>query len=333
MNGEIHRVEIHPEAARRVVLGIGIAVAMLVGGCATLAIWSAPAKTPSAERTPLARRADDLFWRTLHSGEYEKIPEALTALQAAYLENPNDAITAAHIGWMHVWRLAERARLDPVPPTITDHAVLSRRYFEEAVRLYPHEARYLGFYGAMLLAEGTIHKDEKLTRKGYFTLLKSVKAYPEFNYFTAGYSMSSRPYDSERFREGLEYLWLNLDACVGEKVDRQNPDYRKYMHVETKDGPKRVCWNSWIAPHNFEGFFLNFGDMLVKAGQTHVAVRMYANVKLTPDYATWKYQDVLEDRMRHAAGYVDLFRQDKPAPGAPRIMSQSHFSCMACHQR
>jgi len=25
--------------------------------------------------------------------------------------------------------------------------------------------------------------------------------------------------------------------------------------------------HAWIAPHNFEGFFLNFGDMLVKAGQ------------------------------------------------------------------
>ena len=318
---------------RRRGLGAGIAVAMLAGGCATLAIWSAPEKAPSAERTPAAQRADGLFWRTLHDGEYEKIPAALTALTAAYLENPNDAVTAAHIGWMHVWRLAERARLDPVPPSITDHAVLSRRYFEEAVRLNPTEARYLGFYGSMLLAEGAIHKDEKLVRKGYFTLLESVKAFPEFNYFTAGYSMSGRPYDSERFREGLEYEWLNLNVCVGEKVDRRNPDYRKYLPLETKEGPKRVCWNSWIAPHNFEGFFLNFGDMLVKAGQPDVAVRMYANAKLTPDYATWKYQEVLQDRMRNAARYVEPFRQERPEPGAPRIMSQSRFNCMACHQR
>jgi len=59
---------------------------------------------------------------------------------------------------------------------------------------------------------------------------------------------------------------------------------------------KRVCWNSWIAPHNFEGFFLNLGDMLVKAGDWQTAQKIYANAKLPKEYATWKYQAVLEER-------------------------------------
>jgi hypothetical protein len=314
-------------------LSIIIVLAVLGGGCAELAIRSAPEKTRSTDRTASARRADDLFWRTLHGGAYERIPEALTALQAAYLENPDDAVTAAHVGWMHIWRLAERTRLDPVPPGITDHAVLGRRYFEEAVRLDPRDARYLGFYASLLMNEGAIHKDEQLTRKGYFTMLRAVEAFPEFNYFTAGYTMASRPHDSKRFAEALEYQWRNLDVCVGEKVDRKNPDYAKYMRLEVKEGPKRVCWNSWIAPHNFEGFFLNFGDMLVKAGQPELAVRMYANARLTPDHATWKYRDVLEDRMRNAAGYVPAFRQRNPPPGAPRLMTDSRFTCTGCHER
>jgi hypothetical protein len=317
---------------RRALIGIGVAAALLAGGCARLAVWSAPAKAPSGERTDGARRADDLFWRTLHDGDYDKTPAALTALQAAYLENPRDAVTAAHIGWVHIWRLSERARLDSVPPGITDEAVLSRRYFEEAVRLDPGDARYQGFYAATLLAEAEIHQDEKLRRQGYFTLLDAVAAFPEFNDFTAGYVMSSRPYDSERFKEGLEDQWRNVDVCVGETVDRRHPDYARYMRLETKEGPKRVCWNSWIAPHNFEGFFLNFGDMLVKAGEPELATTMYANARLTPDYAQWKYRDVLEDRVRNAAAYVAAFRQEKPAPGAPRIMGQSRFACMACHQ-
>src|SRR5207253_1589278 len=103
-------------------------------------------KAPSAQRTALAQRVDGLFWQTLHGGAYEQIPAALTALKAAYLEDPHDAVTAAHIGWMHIWRLAERARLDAVAPGITDDAVLARKYFEEAVRLNPAEARYRGFY-------------------------------------------------------------------------------------------------------------------------------------------------------------------------------------------
>jgi hypothetical protein len=100
----------------RALVSMALAVGMLAGGCATLAVWSAPEKAPSPERTALAVRVDGLFWQTLHGGEYQKIPEALTALKAAYLENPNDAVTAAHVGWMHVWRLAERARLASGPP-------------------------------------------------------------------------------------------------------------------------------------------------------------------------------------------------------------------------
>ena len=89
---------------------------------------------------------------------------------------------------MHIWRLGERARHQPVRPEITDDAVLARKYFEEAVRLDPKEARYLGFYASLLMAEGTIHKDEKMVRRGYFTMKDAVAAWPEFNLFTAGYT-------------------------------------------------------------------------------------------------------------------------------------------------
>lgn len=273
------------------------------------------------------------FWQTLNGGEYENIPAALTALTAAYLEDPNDAVTAARIGWLHIWRLAERARLAFIPPGITDEAVLARKYFEEAVRLHPSEARYRGFYASLLMTEGTIHKDEKLRRQGYYTMRDAVAAWPEFNYFTAGYSFSAQPHDSERFREGLEYQWLNLDVCAGEKVDRNRPDFSRFMRLETKEGPKRVCWNSGIAPHNVEGFFLNFGDMLVKAGDPDRAVMKYRNAQPAPDYATWPYKGVLEDRLRNASRYAETFRATKPAAGAPTIMVSSRFACTGCHQR
>jgi len=266
-----------------------LVVLALAVGCGTLAVWSAPEKRASAARTAEALRADELFWRTLHGGGYEQIPRTLTALKAAYLANPSDAVTAAHIGWMHIWRLAERSRLGSAAgPDITDDATLARRYFEEAVRLDPADARYLGFYASLLMTEGTIHRDEKLVRRGYYTMRDAVAAWPEFNYFTSGYSVSAQPHDSSRFREGLEAQWLNLDVCVGESVDRANPNYARYMRLETREGAKRVCWNSWIAPHNLEGFFLNLGDMLVKAGEPERAVTMYSNATLTPDYAHWR---------------------------------------------
>jgi hypothetical protein len=169
--------------------------------------------------------------------------------------------------------MSERARLNSIPAASTDDAVMVRKYFTEAVTLDPSDARYLGFLAASILAEGGIHKDEKLTHEGYFMLRDSIQAWPEFNLFTAGYVMSQQPADSPRFREGLEWEWRNLDVCAQEKIDRANPDYSKYMSSETKEGQKRVCWNSWIAPHNFEGFFLNMGDMLVKSGNWQSAQR------------------------------------------------------------
>jgi len=220
-----------------------------------------------------------------------------------------------------------------VPPAITEHAVLPRRFFEEAVKLHPGEARYLGFLASAMMAEGAIHRDEKLMRQGYFRMLESVKAWPEFNLFTAGYVMSRRPVDSEHFKQALENQWKALDACVGERVDRKTIGYEKYMRLETKEGAKRVCWNSWIAPHNFEGFFLNMGDMLVKSGDWQLGQKAYAAAKLTPDYESWKYREVLEERIRDAEANVRVFSSSEGPKDrrAARMMANSEFACTGCH--
>ena len=297
-----------------------------------IAVQLAPKKQAAKTRSEAALKADELFWQTFHNGEYEKIPNALEVLTAAYVQTPNDAVTAAHIAWLHTWRISENARKDSVPATITDDMMLARRYFQEAVKLDPSEARYLGFLAANTLAEGNLHKDEQLTREGHFILLESIKAWPEFNLFTGGYVMSRLPADSPRFREGLEWQWRTLDECIEGKIDRANPDYSRYMSKETKEGRKRPCWNSWIAPHNLEGFFLNMGDMLVKAGDWQTAQKIYANAKLSKEYASWKYQTVLDDRIKQAQGNVALFNAPNETAKV-RIMVNSEFSCMACHQQ
>jgi uncharacterized protein YceK len=309
------------------------AVTVLVG-CSFVAIHAAPQKTASSTRTEAAQKADTLFWSTLHSGRYDEIGQALDALTSAYLANPADAVTAAHIGWMHMWRLSESTRLERVPATITDDAVLARKYFQEANRLDPAEARYLGFLAGSTMAEGNIHKDDRLIRRGYFTLLDSIEAWPEFNLFTAGYVMSRQPPDSPRFQQALEWQWQTLDLCVGEKVDRRNLDYARYMALATTNGPKRVCWNSWIAPHNFEGFFLNMGDMLVKAGDLQTARTVYAAARLSETYAQWKYRDVLELRIRNAEANVKHFNANDATSDKihQRIMISTPFACMGCHQ-
>jgi tetratricopeptide (TPR) repeat protein len=317
--------------------GVAVILTVVMIGVAGCALWervavmAAPKKEAAASRSEAASKADELFWNTFHKGEYDKIQDALEVLTAAYLRTPNDAKTAAHIAWLHNWRIAERARMDSAPATITDDTILARRYFQEAVKLDPSDARYLGFLAGHTLAEGALHKDERLSREGYFMMLDAIKAWPEFNWFTGGYVMSRLPADSPRFREGLEWQWQTLDKCIEGPLDRTNPDYSRYMGKETTEGRKRVCWNSWIAPHNFEGFFLNMGDMLVKSGDWQTAQQIYANARLSRTYAAWKYQSVLEDRIHRAQANVALLNAESGTPKV-RMMINSEFSCMACHQ-
>lgn len=307
-------------------------------GCAYIAIQSAPKKVASTTRKPLSNHADELFWRTLHEGNYDGIPEVLFKLKAAYVEDPNDWQIAAHIAWTHLWRLAERRRFAKISPEIIDDATLSLKYFEEAHRLNPSDTRLLGFIASLKMAVGAIDNNERLTREGYFEGLTSIKKWPEFNHFTVGYVMTDMPHDRDRFKESLLWTWNNADACLNTKLDRNNPSFAPYMSLEESQKEirkKSVCWNSTIAPHNFEGFFLNFGDLLVKSGDVKTAKIIYENAKLSKSYDTWAYKPVLEERLKNLEQNIIAFRvETKPNEKAQKpIMFRSEFSCVACHQQ
>src|SRR4051794_13166090 len=119
----------------------GVIIVAAQSNYGRIAVLLAPAKIAASTRTANAIAADTVFWQTLHGGVYEQLPNAIEALTRAYVETPQDAITAAHLGWLHLWRVSEAARLDSMPATITDDIVLARKYFEEAVALDPSDAR------------------------------------------------------------------------------------------------------------------------------------------------------------------------------------------------
>jgi hypothetical protein len=315
---------------------VAVAVLLLVGGVIgssaiyrQVGLWSAPAKHEVATRSPAAIAADSVFWHTFHGAQYDSIQPAIEALTQAYLATPNDAMTAAHLGWLHIWRISEHSRLERTPASITEDMALARRFFEEAVKLDPSDARLLGFLASARMGEGSIEGDEQLSRLGYFTMLDAIKAWPAFNYFTGGYVMSGQPADSKQFHEALDWQWLNLDACTKAHVNRATGDLSDLMSNVTD---RRACLNTWIAPHNGEGFFLNMGDMLVKSGDWKLAQKVYANAKLLPEYPTWKFAPVLEERIRNAEANVARFKGKDPDPRTG-LMNSSAFSCMGCHQQ
>jgi hypothetical protein len=251
---------------------------------------------------------------------------------AAYLESPNDPELASRLGFIHLWKITERARVKPVSPLVTNEVILSKKYFSDALQLDPNNAIYKGFYGDARLIEGHIFKDQQEEVRGYFVLKDAIHKWPEFNYFTAGYVMSTLDKDSKQFKEGLEGQWKTLDLCAGRRVNRYNPDYRSFMQRETLQGPQRACWDSPIAPHNFEGFFMNMGDMLVKSGDSETAVKIYQNAKLAKNYSIWPYKEMLEKRILHAKTNISAFRANGTDPDKT-ILLNSGYGCVVCHQK
>lgn len=304
---------------------------VVLSGCASIAISASKPKKPSATQSEQSKAANDAFWAALHAGAYERIPEVKELLQQAYLADPNDAITAGHLGFLHIWAISERDKLPERRASITDEMLLSQRYFSEAVEM-TNDPRHVGFLAITELANGSIHKDERTLRTGYFRLEDAVKSFPEFNLFSRGFTRSGFPVDSDFFKQGLEDMWRNIDLCLGVSIDRSNPDYTRYMATETQEGPRRVCWNGWITPHNHEGFALNFGDMLVKAGDVKAGRRMYENAKLSRTYEKWPYRELLDRRIAEAEANVEHFRlKGDEQPVGHKMMIASDFSCSGCH--
>ncbi len=311
--------------------GIAVSAFCLLTSCEDLAIHFTPTKKPIASHSKLAEKAEHFFWDTLHQGKYDNISTSTKLLLAAYLENPNDPLLAAHLGFLHIWKITERQRIANPPPEIVDDIILAKKYFADAVELQTNDARFLGFYGDSEMVEGSIFHDKRQQTKAYFTLKNAIHQWPQFNYFTAGYVMTTLPKQSEHFQTALDWQWSTLDLCAQTKINHNNPDFSPYLNLETQVGPQRACWNSWIAPYNFEGFFLNMGDMLVKQGDWKTAITLYKNATLMKNYSTWPYRKLLENRIAHAKENVENFQHSSASPDKS-MMINSGYGCVACHQ-
>lgn len=294
---------------RLLCLGVIGAVCYGIVACQKIIVENTPPKKPIPSKSALARTAENYFWKTLHQGRYEDISHADYLLMAAYLENSHDPKITAHLGFLHIWKMTERQRDKEKNPLIVNEITLAKKYFSDALELDPKNPIYRGFLGDSMLVEGQIGENQREQTQAYFMLQDAIAQWPAFNYFTAGYPMSTLPATSKYFLEGLEWQWLTLDVCAGTKVNRKNPDFSAFMSRETRHGSQRACWNSWAAPYNFEGFFMNMGDMLVKSGDWQTAILIYKNAKLAKNYASWPYRSMLESRIKHAKANVDNFQK------------------------
>lgn len=305
-------------------------------GCGIIATTFTSSKKYEVAQTDISKNANKFFWDNYHLGNYDSIPKIIEKLNLALQENPKDIISTTHLGFVHIWALSERQRLDKPNPTITEHILLSKKYFQEANLMNPHDLRVLGFLADLTLAEGITLENKKEITQGYFLGLKSIRQWPQFNKFTIGYFFSSLDKNDKNFKKGLGWQYSTIDDCACEKNTR-NDLVAATRKIKQSKNPiiYRACWNSWIAPHNWEGYCLNWGDMLTKNGEMEEAKKIYALAKESDTYNEWPYKEILEKRIVNvSSNYVD-FNQKIDEVNLNKqnvIMFNSKISCMSCHQ-
>lgn len=308
-----------------------------------IGVKTAPEKTAKYELSQSREQAVDLFWEIFLAGQYEHIAKALTPLKAAYLANPNDPELALYIAHLHLWRISERFRLNAtVDPNITDDLTVAIKYFTEAKKLSPDDHRIDGWLAGARIAQADVHNDEKNKISAYFDGLDAIKRYPEFNYFSIGYLLSNAAPTNKHYQDAIEGYFKSMDIAYHSRIDRQQPTIAPYLGLQDKEQNQRLklaVWNSLKAPHNVEGYYLNFGDFLVKSGQLKLAKIIYQNAQLTDSYDSWPFAYILEERLNNLATNTIAFRTSFSPRSFENLHHSVHkrmifnsYNCMICHQ-
>lgn len=275
------------------------------------------------------------FWNQFHNGNIENLDLIISKLEKEYKKDTTDLIANAHLGFAHIWALSEWQRIPNVTAKVTDHASLSYKHFTKAYNLNPNDPRILGFLADVQMAYGSISHSNKLSRKGYFKGLKSIKKWPEFNKFTIGVTFASFNPNAKFFKKALDWQWTTLEDCYTSGIDRTNPNIKEFISKENPAhnlGKDRACYNSWIAPHNIEGYFLHMGDMITKTGDYTTAIKVYELAKSAPNFNTWAFKELLERRITNAERNTKTFLDKKQEGMDNVIINNSGNLCMSCHK-
>jgi hypothetical protein len=282
------------------------------------------------------------FWAVYHGNDYGQIPQIQKELSSAIQDDPNNPTLYALLGATHFWHIGEASR-DAIPddPQFTQDMSDAVDLFGKALQLDYYTRHPIGYiYDDHLpgyLGITTVHlgqppaNDPDLIAKGDHILDFAAYQFPEFNNFNRWAAHLTDSKDSDSYKQALESLWDGIDACIGTKIDRANPDVKPYLNLVTAVGRKKACW--WkgdIAPYSYEGYMLNLGNGLVKAGEVEQAQVTFSNVRYAGNYTTWPYRQYFEqlassDLYARSALYAD----DDPANDPP--LSVPNRSCSYCH--
>jgi hypothetical protein len=266
-------------------------------------------------------------YAALTAGEQHQVTQIIADVDDAVTKDPSDGRAVFYSAIMRFWQLGEEIDL---PQSAADDLTLARTMidrFRKAQALLPNDDRAPAFGGLAKVIIGKATSDSGMRSEGLSDIDHGIEIFPVYSEFLRALASAESPAGSDDFAAVLPHMEKAVDACAV-KDSRGNFKYA--------EGPlpsaQRACNDDGLVPHVWEGFFINYGDLLLKAGKGADAARSaYEAAKLAPRFDKWPFAPALQDRIDHAADRAALYA-DSHATNDPKIWMQDGHICTGCHQ-
>ena len=286
--------------------------------------------THGSAADPASTDAVTSAYAAITRGDKTALDSVLVALDAAHKAHPDDGQLAFYAGTMRLWKLSELALgvADLLrTPSLPDE-ILSR--LEQARALIPNDFRVPGFLGLAQVNAGLLVSNQPLIDKGLATLDQAIAQFPAYGHFLRAASTAGMAKDDPLFSQALDDLVALTRECLYEEGDAETA----YVYPrEPSQAPiPQVCLDDGIVPHVWEGIFMLYGDMALKAGWSTPRVRaLYRSAQTAPNYKSWPFAPSLEQRIAQGAENARLFADQNPL-NDPGLWVTSGHICTGCHQ-
>ncbi len=288
----------HPSARLAVatVLALSLVAALLVAASA------------SEGRHPMAAQAEVSFFDHFNRAE-EPSKEALGELMTAFFLDPEDGRTNLLLGLNHLWLAAEGERSDP---RVIEHLYLAERFLARAQERAPEDGRLASWLIPARTALASIEQRYEDLPELRAEMAAAYEQDPNFHSFVVGTQAFGEPRDSAEFAFGLAAMRA-ATGCMG----AEDPS----------------CRNLPRWPHNLEAFLVFAADFEIKVGKVERAREILTMVRAVPDFGTWPYRAVVEERLGELESRAALYADDNESNDPLSFFGANlDASCQVCHR-
>jgi hypothetical protein len=299
---------------------------------APLLVAACGAEPSSASSKPEPRATQNTAtsdaYAALTAGKSDDVADVVASVDAQATKDPGDGRAMFYSAIMRLWEFGERVGLPSDALGVLDESKAMLERFAQARTLLPMDQRVAGFQGLANVEVGRTLGDGDMISEGMTHLDEDIAIFPAYAHFLRALASVDTPANSDDFASVIPNLEAVVQTC--------GSDASATGELAYDPGPLpsalRVCNDEGIVPHVWEGFLVEYGDALLKAGQGADAARAkYRSAMNAPRFDEWPYASELQDRIDHADQRAGLYADGDPG-NDPTLWNQEGHICRGCHQ-